>query len=227
METPVPKIGESDLVLAWPIHARALCAMHRHGAFPLPSLWGGTPFVIEGKARVMTGEQGKTPWLPMGSRQDGMVDRLYRNHAGWLLGRLQRRFAGSGLEAEDLVQDTYMRVARYSEEEAERRPRALLLRIGLNLAFDQMRRNKTRPAPLAANDPDPSWDIEDCGEQEYFLGLKQAVQSLPPDLRTVFLLSRFTRMTNADIAKRLGVSVKTVEGRVSKALILCAQRLSD
>jgi len=175
----------------------------------------------------MTGERGKMPWLSGGSQRDGMIDRLYRNHAGWLLGRLQRRFAGSGLEAEDLVHDTYIRVARYSEEEAERRPRALLLRIGLNLAFDQMRRNKTRPAPMAANDPDPFWEITDWGDQEYLLGLKQAIVSLPPELRTVFLLSRFTRMTNVDIAKRLGVSVKTVEGRVSKALILCAQWLSD
>ncbi|WP_313808045.1 RNA polymerase sigma factor [Sphingobium sp.] len=175
----------------------------------------------------MTGERGKTPWLSGGSRQDGMVDRLYRNHAGWLLGRLQRRFAGSGLEAEDLVQDTYIRVARYSEEEAERRPRALLLRIGLNLAFDQMRRNKTRPAPLAANDPDSPWDIADWGEQEYRIGLKQAVLSLPPNLRTVFLLSRFTPMTNAEVAKRLGVSVKTVEGRLSMALLLIEQWLSD
>lgn len=196
------------------------------------SSWDSAPFVSEGKARGMTGERGKTPWLSVGSRKDGMVDRLYRNHAGWLLGRLQRRFAGSGLEAEDLVQDTYIRVARYSEEEAERRPRALLLRIGLNLAFDQIRRNKTRPAPMAANDPDPSWpdqtwDIAHWGDQEYLLGLKQAIVSLPPELRTVFLLSRFTRMTNVEIAKRLGVSVKTVEGRISRALILCAQWLAD
>lgn len=156
-----------------------------------------------------------------------MIDRLYRNHAGWLLGRLQRRFAGSGLEAEDLVQDTYLRVARYSEEAAERHPRALLLRIGLNLARDQMRRNKVRPAPVAANDPDPSWDIAVEADQEYLLSLKQAILYLPTDLRTVFLLSRFTPMTNADIAKRLGISVKTVEWRMSKALAHCAQRLSD
>lgn len=173
----------------------------------------------------MTGEQGKTPWLLRDGRQDRMIDRLYRNHAGWLLGRLQRRFAGTGLEAEDLVQDTYLRVARYGEEAAERHPRALLLRIGVNLALDQMRRAKTRPAP--ANDPDTSWDIPVDADQEYYLGLKRAILALPPDLRTVFLLSRFTPMTNADIAKRLGISVKTVEWRMSKALAHCAQQLSD
>ncbi|WP_336952481.1 RNA polymerase sigma factor [Sphingobium aromaticivastans] len=175
----------------------------------------------------MTGERGKKPWLSGDRRQDGMIDRLYRSHAGWLLGRLQRRFAGMGLEAEDLVQDTYMRVARYSEEATQHHPRALLLRIGVNLARDQMRRNKIRPAPVAANDPDPSWEIPVGADQEYLLGLKHAILSLPPDLRSVFLLSRFTPMTNADIAKRLGISVKTVEWRMSKALAHCAQWLSD
>lgn len=193
----------------------------------MPSLRDGTPFALKERRAQMTGERGKPPWLSGDNRQDGMIDRLYRNHAGWLLERLQRRFAGSGLEAEDLVQDTYLRVARYSEEAAERHPRALLLRIGLNLARDQMRRNKVRPAPVAANDPDPSWDIAVGADQEYLLALKQAILSLPPDLRTVFLLSRFTPMTNADIAKRLGISVKTVEWRMSKALAHCAQRLSD
>lgn len=175
----------------------------------------------------MTGERGKRPSLSGDRRQDGMIDRLYRNHAGWLLGMLQRRFAGMGLEPEDLVQDTYIRVAHYEEEATLRHPRALLLRIGVNLAWDQMRYNKVRPSPLAANDPDPPSDTPAYGDQEYQLDLKQAILSLPPNLRSAFILSRFTPMTNADIAKRLGIPIKTVEWRISKALAHIAQWLSD
>ncbi|VWX49762.1 sigma factor-like helix-turn-helix DNA-binding protein [Novosphingobium sp. 9U] len=50
---------------------------------------------------------------------------------------------------------------------------------------------------------------------------------MPEPLRDVFVLSRFQRMTNRDIALHLGVSIKTVEARMSKALEHCLTKLRD
>jgi RNA polymerase sigma-70 factor (ECF subfamily) len=142
---------------------------------------------------------------------------------------LGHRLGNAPIEIEDLVQETYLRAARYEETQANRHPKALLLKIAVNLARDQMRRAKARgrPEPLAANDTAPVMEAACEGEQEYLLELKRVVLGLPPDLRHVFVLTRFTGMTYADVARHLGVSVKTVEWRMSKALAICAELLSD
>ena len=62
-------------------------------------------------------------------------------------------------------------------------------------------------------------------EQEADQLLEQIIVDLPQNLRDVFLLSRFRRMTNHDIAEHLGISVKTVEWRMSKAMEHCMTKL--
>lgn len=168
------------------------------------------PFTVSGTGPVHT------------RRQCGGIEGLYRSHVGWLRRVLCYRLGRHATDIDDIVQDAYIRVARYSDDDAHRHPRALLLRIALNLARDQKRRDARMPA----NDPVANEDIALEGDQEYLLALKGTILSLPPDLRIVFLLSRFSAMTNVQIAEHLGVSVKTVEYRMRKALLLCAERLA-
>jgi RNA polymerase sigma-70 factor (ECF subfamily) len=48
---------------------------------------------------------------------------------------------------------------------------------------------------------------------------------MPPLYRDIFVLNRFGGMTYPEIARARGISVKTVEWRMSKALEHCASRL--
>jgi len=50
---------------------------------------------------------------------------------------------------------------------------------------------------------------------------------LPPQCKTVFALSRFEQRKNKEIAEELGISVKAVEGHISKALKLFRNSLKD
>lgn len=154
------------------------------------------------------------------------VDRLYRHYGTWLLRTLATRFRATAIEVDDLVQETFLRVARYPAEDAARHPQALLSRIAVNLARDQLRRNVVHGG-LGETELKPFSDhaVEDDRHEQ--LVLKQVVMGLPQPLRDVFLLSRYTGLTYDEIARHLGISVKTVEWRMSKALALCSQGLRD
>jgi RNA polymerase sigma-70 factor (ECF subfamily) len=67
----------------------------------------------------------------------------------------------------------------------------------------------------------------DVQVKELELKLRQALNELPEQCRTVFQLSRFEELRYREIADRLQISVKTVENQIGKALKLLRAKLSD
>src|SRR5690606_36787507 len=57
--------------------------------------------------------------------------------------------------------------------------------------------------------------------------LQDALRQLPEKCRTVFQLSRFEELRYQEIADKLGISVKTVEAHMGKALKVLRLRLAD
>ena len=57
--------------------------------------------------------------------------------------------------------------------------------------------------------------------------VQTAIQKLPEQCRRVFMLSRFDELTYGEIAGQLGISVKTVENQIGKALRILRTELSD
>jgi len=57
--------------------------------------------------------------------------------------------------------------------------------------------------------------------------LRQALNDLPEQCRTIFQLSRFEELRYREIADRLGISVKTVESQMGKALKILRSKLVD
>lgn len=53
---------------------------------------------------------------------------------------------------------------------------------------------------------------------ELCLRIEQAIQTIPPQIRKVFLLNRFEGKKNNEIASELQISLKTVESHLTKAL---------
>jgi RNA polymerase sigma-70 factor (ECF subfamily) len=152
------------------------------------------------------------------------LEQLYRSYAQTLAGRLRRRFGAE--TAEDIVQEAFLRLRRYGRDDPVRSPKALLTRIAVNLGLDAVR----------AEPPSPPLELEALAglpegavacEQDEALQLKQIILQLPKPLQDVFILQRFAGMTYAQIAEHCGVSVKTVEWRMSKAMAFCTARLRD
>jgi RNA polymerase sigma-70 factor (ECF subfamily) len=57
--------------------------------------------------------------------------------------------------------------------------------------------------------------------------IDSAIDALPENLKEVFLLSRFEELKYKEIAEQLDVSVKTVEARMSKALVILRKDLKE
>jgi len=150
------------------------------------------------------------------------LEALYRRYAAWLRRALKRRFGADA--ADDLVQEAYLRLAQSRQAKVIEHPKALLLRIAVNAGVDRQRYAQRRSgAGLAIAREDPAGEVD----HDDLLILKEAILGLPPILRDVFILSRFEGHTYGEIAERLGISVKTVEWRMSRAIALCAARLAD
>ena len=70
-------------------------------------------------------------------------------------------------------------------------------------------------------------------DPEYYLvnelseNIRKAIQELPDTYRETFILSRFGEKTNQQVAEKLGVSVKTVEYRISQSLKILRHKLKD
>ncbi|WP_316814926.1 RNA polymerase sigma-70 factor [Pedobacter nyackensis] len=62
-------------------------------------------------------------------------------------------------------------------------------------------------------------------ELEYNLGL--ALNELPEQCRTIFQMSRFEELKYREIAERLGLSIKTIENQMGKALRILRMELAD
>lgn len=151
--------------------------------------------------------------------RDEGLNGLYRRYAHWLADRLGQRVGEA--DAADLVQETYLRIGP-TDTGSIRHPKAFLLKVAMNLLRDKARRDKRR----ATAQQEAARDRGHAYQPDPVL-LKQIVHSMPRLYRDVFVLSRFGGMEYNQIAILQGVSVKTIEWRMSKALEHCARRLDE
>lgn len=148
------------------------------------------------------------------------------------LRRFVRQRTGSASLADDIVQEAWIR-ANATGAAMPDNPRAYLYRMAENLTVDHLRRQSAQalkaadtapPEDLAC--PTPAPDAVVAAREELAI-LTEAVRELPEKCRLVFLLYRGRGLTMRQIAGRLGISEKTVEKHIARAMVHCRQRLRD
>jgi RNA polymerase sigma-70 factor (ECF subfamily) len=133
--------------------------------------------------------------------------------------------------AEDVVQETWLKLHERGDTESWHEPRAVLFTTAANLGTDVQRR-EARSDRLFTRDGDlpeavsPGADPESQAQTESELNsVVAALQELPAQCREAFLLNRLEGLTHSEIAQRLGVSTKTVQRHIERALRRCVQVL--
>jgi RNA polymerase sigma-70 factor (ECF subfamily) len=161
------------------------------------------------------------------------LGHLFRTEHDRLM-RAMRRLVGSPSTAEDLVQDVFVGLLRGSAFADAENKQAYLARCATNMALDHLRRERVRARYICGADladcevacivPLPDETLQ--GVQELAL-LRRTIDALPSKCRAVFLLSRDHGLTMKEIAARLGLSDKTVEKHIARAMTQCRQALRN
>lgn len=172
--------------------------------------------------------------LKGGSRNE--YEKIYLDLFG-LLYSLGKQYLGDAEEAEEIVQDAFLKLWELrSELSEESNIRNFLYTLVKNNCLNRLR-NKQNAARLLKNYHylemqyhyealvkmgDSFGQFEELKEK-----IDQSIASLPDDLRIVFEMSRFQDMRYKDIAIQLGLSEKTVEARMTKVLKILRAELRD
>lgn len=127
------------------------------------------------------------------------------------------------LFAEEIVSDVFYRLLLKKDKlKNDTSLAGYLYKSVYNACMDNIRHNKTKQIfkrdALHQSTETTSNAANDINAKDFEKYLRNALLQLPEQCRTVFQLNRMEELSYNDIAKRLSISVKTVEAHMSKAL---------
>jgi RNA polymerase sigma-70 factor (ECF subfamily) len=146
---------------------------------------------------------------------EGAFRELYRRHTPRLLGFVCRLLGRSAAEAEDVVQEAWIRACenlpRFRWESSFS---TWLLGIGLNLVRERQRRT----AREASGSLEDSLQLAaTMGSSEARIDLARAIELLPDGYRMALVLHDVEGMKHTEIAERLGISSGTSKSQLFSA----------
>lgn len=159
--------------------------------------------------------------------------RMFLEQGPVLRGFFVRR--GANDEAEDLVQETYLRLLRahHGQGEAIANPEAYLFTVALNLAREQAARRHRSPLPIEELEHLSSLiadeeSVEDGAERaQRGQSLQALLVTLPERTRAVLVMQYRDGLSYKQIAERMGISSHMVKKHVVRGLAVCRQALGD
>ncbi len=121
----------------------------------------------------------------------------------------------------ELVQETFIRLWENRRKLDSRKSiKAYIYRISHNLLLNHLRSKKIRREYLDAQQN--QFSNEDIALQT---SIQLTLQKLPEKIHLVFILNHLEGFKYAEIAEACGISIKTVESRMSKALRILRKEL--
>jgi RNA polymerase sigma factor (sigma-70 family) len=151
-----------------------------------------------------------------------LLVKNWRETLARVRGALMRR-GRSEHDADDLVQEAWVRLACYEQEQPVERPEAFLMRTALNLSIDAHRVRVTRGEEVLVEEV-VLIDIAPTAEavllaKERLARLSLGLSRLTETTRSVFLAHRIDGLPYSDIAQSHGMSITTVHKHIAKATL--------
>jgi RNA polymerase sigma-70 factor (ECF subfamily) len=143
-------------------------------------------------------------------------------------------------EASDVVQETYLKAFRVADrfQETGGGIRPWLFKILHNVFYTRLARDKRRPSPVeemghapaddpGPDEPQPAWNLAEF-EWEHVDGrLKEAIERLRPEYRSVLLLWGVEGLKYREIAEIQDIPIGTVMSRLHRARTILVGQLAE
>jgi len=134
-------------------------------------------------------------------------------------------------DADELVQEAFLKIERYERDGSARSREALLVTTAVNLSIDQHRRMARAPFSdgedvlnIADATPDPAEIVE---QQARLRHAAKGLDQLPERTRRILLRRRLDGASYAEIARAEGMSVAAVEKQVARATLQLMQWMEE
>jgi RNA polymerase sigma-70 factor (ECF subfamily) len=174
----------------------------------------------------VTTEAPTTPtWVPP------TWDEVVREHADRVY-RLAYRLSGNRADAEDLTQETFVRVFKSLAEYTPGTFEGWLHRITTNLFLDMVRRRQRIRFDALPDDAGDRLASRQAGPEQTYdemhldPEIQRALDALPADFRVAVVLCDLEQLSYEEIAATLGVKVGTVRSRIHRGRVLLRQALA-
>lgn len=153
-----------------------------------------------------------------------LVEHLYKDHHQWLYRWLLKKMPNQQY-AEDIAQDTFVRLLSKKKTITPQEPRALLLTIAKGMVSNFYRHQKIEESYLEFIASLPEEYAPSPETQLILLGaiieLDRRLNGLEPTVKQAFLLTQLEGLTQSQVAIQLNLSIATVQRYIIKALHQC------
>ena len=170
-------------------------------------------------------------WLAqLRAGDESALRRIFDRHYALLTGDIYRIVPDEDT-CQDLAQEVFVELwKKRAELDIHTSLRAYLRRAAVNRALNYLKTSRRfsfdEPENIANTADTSEHDIHRKNEQDSLeKALHEAISTLPEKCRLVFSLSRFEHLSHREIAEQLGISVKTIENQITKAMKLLRQAL--
>ena len=162
------------------------------------------------------------------------LTQLYHHDRGQLLNFCRVRISNAS-DAEDLVQEAFLSVGRAYPDKDGEELRALLFTTLRNLTLDYLKSGRVKARKVTSEISDKG-DTLACTrtvtpekammDRQTLQQVSEILETITPRQKQALLLSRLERLTHDEIAKRLGVSPRTVRNDITDALAAITKGLA-